>query len=144
MPLDESPTNNDSSDIQMPTEPSSAGGAPAASGMMTPQAPEGDIESARLDLYLAMRLMDRAVGKIGHKNDVADTAMRARAILTKVVGPHEEDSEKFSDADMKRMLLTLAGPSSPQAPANPQQGPGKPGAGAGGGAPPPGGQPGMQ
>jgi hypothetical protein len=137
MPLDSPPKlNNSSPDIQMPTDPTAVGGAPAASGMMVPQAPEGDIESARLDWYLAMRLLDRGVGKIGRKSDEADVAMRARAILTKVVGRHEEESEKFSDADIKRMLLTLAGPSAPQAPQSPQGSPGGggqpggPGAGA--------------
>jgi hypothetical protein len=121
MPLDSAPKlNNSSPDVQMPTDPSATGGAPAASGMMVPQAPEGDIESAKLDMYLAMRLLDRSVGKIGRKSEEADVAMRARAILTKIVGRHEEESEKFSDADIKRMILTLAGPSAPQAPQSPQ------------------------
>lgn len=113
--------NNSSPDIQMPTETSSAGGAPAASGMMVPQAPEGDIESAKLDAYHAMKLLDRAIAKIGRDSDVASTMLRARAVLTKLVGEHEEESERFSDAEIKRMLLTLAGPSSPQAPMTPPQ-----------------------
>jgi hypothetical protein len=112
--------------------------------MMVPQAPEGDIESAKLDSWFAMRLLDRAIAKIGRKSDVADGLLRARAVLTKTVGSYEEDSAKFADADIKRMLLTLAGPSSPQAPMNP-------GGGGRGGQPDqqgkqpqPGQQPGMQ
>jgi hypothetical protein len=134
------PGNNDSPEIQMPDETNSAGGAPAASGMMVPQAPEGDIESAKLDAYHAMRLIDRAVAKIGRKSDVADGLMRARAVLTGVVGEHEEDSEKFSDAEIKRMVLTLAGPSSPQAPMTPPH----QGGGGGGGMKPGMQQPGQQ
>jgi hypothetical protein len=88
---------------------------------MVPQAPEGDIESAKLDAYHAMRLIDRAVAKIGRKSEVADGLMRARAAITRVIGKHEEDSERFSDAEIKRMVLTLAGPSSPQAPMTPPQ-----------------------
>jgi hypothetical protein len=111
--------------------------------MMVPQAPEGDIESAKLDAYFSMRLLDRAIAKIGRKSEVADTLLRARAVLTKVVGEHEDDSQKFADADIKRMLLTLAGPSSPQAPMNPGGG-GQPKGQQPQGQPQPGQQPGAQ
>lgn len=118
---DESPGNSNSPDVQMPTEPNSAGGGPAAAGMMVPQAPEGDIQSAQLDAFHAMKLLDRAIQKIGRESDVASTLLRARAVLTKVVGDKEEEVGRFSDAEIKRMVLTLAGPSSPQAPMTPPQ-----------------------
>jgi hypothetical protein len=102
--------NSNSPDVKMPDQPNAAGNAPAAAGMMTPQAPEGDIESAKLDAYHAMRMLDRLISKMGRKNEYSEAALRARSILAGQFGEHEEDSQKFSDAEIKRMVLTLAGP----------------------------------
>lgn len=104
------PDNNASTSIQMPEDPAAVGNAPGTVGMMTPQAPEGDIESAKLDAYHCCRLIDRAIAKLGRKSEYSSALMRARTILTAQFGEHEEDSAKYSDAEIKRMVLTLAGP----------------------------------
>jgi hypothetical protein len=105
--------NNNSPDIQQPEEASSLGDAPSAGGMMTPQAPEGEIEEAKLSAYHACRLIDRAIAKFGRKSEYTDTLMRARAVLTSKFGEFEEDSQKYSDAEIKGMLMRLAGPGQP-------------------------------
>lgn len=85
------------------------GSAPAAAGMMTPQEPTGEIESAKLDVLHACKLLDRAVSRFGD-NEEAHVALRARAMLTKKFGEFEDESEEFSPAELKRMLASLAGP----------------------------------
>jgi hypothetical protein len=85
------------------------GNAPAAAGMLTPQEPEGEVEAAKLDVYHAMKLLDRAISKFG-KGEDSDVALRARATLTRKFGKDEDTSEEFSPAELKRMLATLAGP----------------------------------
>lgn len=106
------------------------GGAPAAAGMMTPQEPSGEIESAKLDVYHAVKLLDRAVSKLG-KGDDGDAALKARAMLTRHFGDHEDISEEFSPAELQRMLAALAGPGAagpgaPKPPPQAQQGGGAP------------------
>jgi len=104
---------------QTPT-PQPVGNAPAAAGMMTPQEPAGEIEAAKLDVYHAVKLLDRACSKFG-KNEDADVVLRARATLTKRFGDHEDESEEFSPGEMKRMLASLAGPGAVGPGAPPQQ-----------------------
>lgn len=128
--------NNNSEDIQQPGEASPLADGPSAGGMMTPMAPEGEIEEAKLSAYHACRLIDRAIAKFGRKSEYTDTLMQARAVLTAKFGEFEEDSQKYSDAEIKGMLMRLAGPGQP-----PQQKGQQPG----GGQPQPGGQqPGAQ
>lgn len=116
----------------MPEEPSTTGDSPASTGMLTPQAPEGDFASARLDAFHAMKLMDRAIAKMGPKSDEGKALLAARATLTKKFGEHEEESAEFSLAEIKRMLATLEGPGeAPKPPPQPQQQQSPPG-----GAPP--------
>lgn len=106
------------------------GNAPAAAGMMTPQEPSGEIEAAKLDVYHAVKLLDRAVSKFGNNED-GEVVLKARASLTKRFGDHEDESEEFSPGELKRMLASLAGPgaSGPGAPPPPQPGAAPPGAG---------------
>jgi hypothetical protein len=109
------------------------GNAPAAAGTLTPQEPSGEIEAAKLDVYHAVKLLDRAVAKFGEGSEDGEVALKARATLTRKFGEHEDVSEEFSPAELKRMLATLAGPgatgpgapqpqgAAPQAPQPPQQ-----------------------
>ena len=100
-------------DIQMPTESPAVGDGPAASGALTPQAPDGEIEAAKLDAYHAVRLIDRAIGRFGKKSEHADALLKARATLTSCFGDCEEDSERFSPAEIKRMVAQLLGAGEP-------------------------------
>jgi hypothetical protein len=111
-----------------PPTPQPVGNAPAAAGMMTPQSPTGEIEAAKLDVYHAVKLLDRAVARLGTKSDEGAAALKARAALTRTFGEHEDTSEEFSPSEIKRMLASLAGPGATGGP--PPQGapPQKPGA----------------
>ena len=118
-----------------PPEAQPVGNAPAAAGMMTPQPPSGDIQSARLDVYSAMKLLDRAVGKFGPKSEDGEAALKATAALRRSFSEYEDTSEEFSPSEIKRMLASLAGPGAagPGAPAQPPGAPPTPP-----GQPPPG------
>ncbi len=123
------PENADSASVRMPEASASVGGAPAAAGMLTPQAPDGDIAAAKLDAYHAVRLLDRAIAKLGQKSEHADALLRARATLTSQFGEIEEDSERFSPAEIKRMLSSLVGAGDPgQQPQPAKPPPGQPAA----------------
>jgi hypothetical protein len=85
--------------------------------MLTPQKPEGDFSSARLDALFAQKLLDRAIAKVGVKSEDGEVMLRARAILTKRFGAQEEETDEFSRAELKRLMEHLQGPGEP-----PQQG----------------------
>lgn len=118
----------------MPSEADPTGNAPAASGMLTPQKPEGDFSAAKLDAHHATKLLDRGIAKVGPKSEEGKAMLKARAALTAQFGEHEEETAEFSMAEIKRMVATLVGPGEPPKPqGQPQQQ-----------TPPPGAQPGMQ
>lgn len=105
-----------------PQEPAATGDSPASTGMLTPQPPEGDFASAKLDAFHAMKLLDRAIAKMGPKSEEGKAMLTARATLTKKFGEHEEESAEFSPAELKRMLATLVGPGeAPKPPPQQQQ-----------------------
>lgn len=119
------PSNSDSADIQQPEQPST-GDAPAAAGMMTPTAPEGEYEEAKMSAYHCCRLIDRAIAKFGRKSEYTDALLRARVALTSKFGEFEEDSQKFSDAEIKGYLMRIAGPGQPPKQQQPPGGGGQP------------------
>lgn len=106
---------------EMPQQPAATGDAPASSGMSAPQAPEGEFASAKLDAFNAMKLLDRAIAKVGAKSEEGRAMLKARATLTERFGEHEEESAQFSRAELQRMLMTLAGPGEPPQPKQPSQ-----------------------
>jgi len=95
---------------EMPDTADPTGNAPAATGMLTPQKPEGDFSSARLDALFAMKLLDRAISKVGVKSEDGEAMLRARATLTRRFGEQEEETDEFSRAELKRLMEHLAGP----------------------------------
>lgn len=99
--------------MEMPDKASPLGSAPAATGMLTPQKPEGDFSSARLDALFAMKLLDRAIAKVGSKSDDGEAMLRARATLTRRFGEQEEETDEFSKAELKRLVEHLSGPGEP-------------------------------
>jgi hypothetical protein len=100
----------------MPNEPDPVGNAPSSTGMLTPQTPEGDLASAKLDAFHAMKLLDRGIEKFGVQSKQGKVMLSARAKLTEEFGEHEEEVQEFSLAELKRMLATLQGPGEPPKP----------------------------
>jgi hypothetical protein len=92
--------------------------------MMTPQPQEGQMESAKVDVYHAVQLLDRA---LMHGDGLPAAARKAlldaRVALMKPFGPFEASQQsKFSNADVASMVARLKGPGSPGAPKPPPQG----------------------
>lgn len=101
--------------MEMPSESQPIGSSPAATGMLTPQKPDGDFSSARLDALFAMKLLDRAIAKVGVKSDEGEAMLKARSTLTRQFGTQEEETDEFSRAELKRLIEHLSGPGeSPQ------------------------------
>src|ERR1700691_3340178 len=82
------------------------GNAPAAAKPLTPQEPTGEIEAAKLDVYHAVKLLERARSKFGNNED-GEAVLKARSSLTRRFGDHEDQSEEFSPGELKRMLASL-------------------------------------
>jgi hypothetical protein len=81
---------------------------------MTPEPKEGVMQSAKLDVYHAVRLLDRAlVGSDGLPKEARDDILKARVELSKRFGPFEDDSSRFSDAEVASMVARLKGAGSP-------------------------------
>ena len=78
--------------------------------MLTPQKPEGDFSSAKLDALFAMKLLDRAIAKVGVKSEDGEAMLKARSTLTRRFGEQEEETDEFSRAELKRLMEHLAGP----------------------------------
>jgi hypothetical protein len=110
----------------MPDAPDPTGNAPASTGMLTPQAPEGDFASAKLDAYHAIKLLDRAMQKFAENTKERDALLAARAKLTEQFGDEEEETAEFSRAEIKRMIAELVGPGEPPKPQGQQQPQGAP------------------
>jgi hypothetical protein len=114
----------------MPNEADPTGNAPAATGMLTPQKPEGDFSASRLDAYHAQKLIERAIEKLPPNAKERKALTAAAAELVKEFGQQEEETAEFSLAEQKRIVASIIGPGQPPAPQ--QQ------------TPPAGAQPGMQ
>lgn len=106
----------------MPNEAEPTGNAPAGVGMLTPQKPEGDFASAKLDAYHAAKLLERAIERVGEQSDEGRAMMKARVVLAEHFGLEEEEIADFSQAELKRMLATLVGPGEAPKPQTPPAG----------------------
>lgn len=73
------------------------------------------MEAAKLDVFHAIRLLDRAImnGK-ALPQETRDDLLSARTQLSKKFGPFEDDSKRFSDAEIASMVARLAGPGTHQ------------------------------
>lgn len=84
------------------------------------------MQAARMDVFHAVRLLDRALtGGEGLPKEARDDLLKARVDLSKRFGPFEDNSKRFSDAEMASMVARLKGAGSPgQKPPQQQQTPG--------------------
>lgn len=100
---------------------------------MTPQKPSGQREQAKSQVFLAQKLLVKALSTYGAIDDDQGKAiLKAVNTLAKAFGRQQGDAEDLSTSEKK--TLTAGLPDSP--PAGGAQPPGGPP--AGGGAPPPG------
>lgn len=74
------------------------------------------MQSARIDVYHAVRLLDRAlITGDGLPKEAKDDILHARVGLSKRFGPFEDNSSRFSDAEVASMVARLKGAGSPGA-----------------------------
>jgi len=112
---------------------------PAASQMLTPQAPAGALMKAKLQAAVVVKVLEQILVSAGSMSDIGKAALDAIKTLTKVIGKQEGDSEELQPMEQK-LLAGSMGPSGPPGagaapPAAPPGGP----APGGGAMPPPGG-----
>jgi hypothetical protein len=120
-----------------PPPGSGADAAPAAGGMMTPQAPAGEQEGAKADVLMAQKMLERALPKFGSGDKRGKAILKSIASLAREFGKEEGQTEELMPAEIKQLLQGLAGPGAPPKPPPGAQGAPPPGAPPPG-APPPG------
>lgn len=111
----------------MPEGGSPADGAPAAAPMMTPQEPAGQKEGARVNVLMAVKILERALADFGATTEEGQAVLSAIKGLAKKFGATQDKSEELMPAEMGIIQQALAGPG---------QAGGPPGAPPPGGAPP--------
>jgi hypothetical protein len=114
----------------MPGAPGPADNAPRAAPMMTPQVPAGEMEEAKVQISMVLKVLTKALAVFGVHGEKGKALMSAIKSLAKSFGQDEESTEELQPAAIKQMLAGLGGPGTPP--------PGGPPPGA-----PPGGPPGM-
>lgn len=117
---------------------------PSAAPMSNPEPRLGTQESARINIGLAMDLLEQSLPGLGAESDEGQKVMSALKSLTGMMGPRTAKTNSLKNAEILQMLQTLpnAGGGSPEARAMAASPP-MPGAPPGAPPPmPPGGMPG--
>lgn len=95
--------------------------------MMTPQVPAGEMEEAKVQISMALKVLTKALSVFGPTGPKGTALMTAIKTLAKTFGPDEESTDELQPAAIKQMLSGLAGPGQGPAPPGP---PGMPPGGA--------------
>lgn len=112
-----------------PALPSDAA-PPGASGMMTPQTPDGKIAGGKVTVMLAVKVLTQTLGAFEPGSPEFKAVMKAVTSLEKMFGQEAGKTEELMPADIKNLMQSLSGPGQMPAPPVP-----------GGMMPPPGGMP---
>ena len=99
--------------------PSAAGGAP----MSTPQPPQGEKQSAMVNVSLAMDLLEQTLPALGSESEEGRTVLTCLAGLSKKFGHTRAKSQGLQPAELQQLMASLpgAGGMSPEAKAMGQQ-----------------------
>jgi hypothetical protein len=102
-----------------PSMPSAAGGAP----MSTPQPPQGEKQSAMVNVSLAMDLLEQTLPALGSESEEGRTVLTCLAGLSKKFGHTRAKSQGLQPAELQQLMAALpgAGGMSPEAKAMGQQ-----------------------
>lgn len=104
----------------MPSNPQPNGGAPAAVGMMSPQAPSGDSAKARIAVAGAVKILARAAASLPDPK-LAAPIVQCVALLTEKFGPFDSSTGQQAGSEARAAQATMAGPGEP--PGGPTQKP---------------------
>lgn len=94
----------------MPEGGSPADGAPAAAPMMTPQEPAGQKEGARVNVLMAVKMLERALADFGSTSEEGQAVLSAIKGLARKFGETQDKSEELMPAEMGIIQQALAGP----------------------------------
>lgn len=102
----------------MPTPPPSeqdAMTAPMSSPMTTPEVPKGNQEQARLNVMMALDMLQQALGTFGEESEEGQTLARVVSDITRRFGEREASTRELMPAEIMNMIETLpqAGGSTP-------------------------------
>jgi len=125
--------------------PSTGDAPPMAAPMSTPEAKMGNIESAKINISMAMDLIEQALPALGSESPEGQKALSVLRQMSSILGGRKEKTKELQNAEIMQMLQSLpqAGGATPEGKAM-AGAPAIPGMSApppGGGMPPPSGMP---
>jgi hypothetical protein len=93
--------------------PSAAGGAP----MSSPQPPQGDKQSAMVNVSLAMDLLEQVLPSLGSESEEGQEILKVLSTLSKKFGHTRAKSQGLQPAELQQLMAALpgAGGMSPEA-----------------------------
>jgi hypothetical protein len=95
---------------EAPTLPPSEQGAdtpPMASPMSTPEVKKGEQEKARLNVMMALDMLQSAIGAFPPDTDEGATIQKVVADITRRFGERESDTRQLIPAEILQMIQTL-------------------------------------
>lgn len=81
--------------------------SPQASPMMTPQAPEGLREAAKIDVMLATKVLERALPAFGFDTKEGSAILNALRSFSKVFGKSQSESQDLMPAEIQNLLSQM-------------------------------------
>jgi hypothetical protein len=97
-------------DAMAPTLPPSEQGAatpPMASPMSTPEEKKGEQEKARLNVMMALDMLQSAIGAFAPDSEENQTIQKVVADITRRFGEREGDTRQLIPAEILQMIQTL-------------------------------------
>jgi hypothetical protein len=95
---------------EAPTLPPSEQGSdtpPMASPMSTPEVKKGEQEKARLNVMMALDMLQSAIGAFPPDTDEGATIQKVVADITRRFGERESDTRQLMPAEILQMIQTL-------------------------------------
>lgn len=103
------------------------GNAPQAAPMTTPEAPEGLREAAKVDVMLAVKVLERALPAFGFDTKEGKAILNSLKSFSKVFGTSEQSTQELMPAEIQSLMQTMpqgagGGPGAAPAPTAPAPG----------------------
>ena len=101
----------------MPPAEQGAMTAPMSSPMTTPEPQEGNMEQARLNVMMALDMLQAALQEFGMGSEEADALQEAISEITEKFGQRESSTRELMPAEIMNLVQTLpqAGGATPEA-----------------------------
>lgn len=84
-----------------------AGNAPQAAPMATPEAPEGLREAAKVDVMLAVKVLERALPAFGFDTKEGKAILNALKSFSKVFGSSEGSTQELMPAEIQQLMQQM-------------------------------------